>query len=274
MNTLTHSVEKARRFIQEYSRVFRHFRVALALARRELKGRYRSSWLGFLWTFIEPFLLMCIFFFVFAIVFQQKRENYLLFLNCGMLPFFCFQNSVNKATASIVANTSLIRQIYCPRQIFVLVGVLSELYHFFLSLVVLVPFYIYYRMIPDVQVIAVIPITILLALLCVGLGLFLGALNVFVRDTSIFMGLIMRMLFYMTPIFYDMARFDGAPSWALRLYYLNPLTILVGLYRWALISEPLPHWHHIGVLLIEILVALVVGSVYFYRKDNDIVKVL
>ncbi len=267
-------IEETRRFFQEYRRVLGHSRVALALAKRELKARYRSSWLGFLWTFIEPFLLMCIFFFIFVIVFGQKRENYLLYLNCGMLPFFCFSNSVNKATASVVANTALIRQIYCPRQIFVLVGVLSEMYHFTLSLVVFVPFYIYYQVAPGVQVIAVIPITILLALFCVGLGLFLGAFNVFVRDTSIFMGLIMRLWFYMTPIFYDVTLLKGLPNWVLHIYHINPLTTLAGLYRWALISEPLPSWNYIGILVGEVAASLVIGTVYFYRRDNDIVKAL
>lgn len=261
-------------YIKAQGAFLRRFDIAWTLAKRELKARYRGSWLGFFWALTEPFLLICIFFFVFVIIFNQNYPNYLLYLTTGLLPFSFFNNALLKATGSIVGNTALIRQIYGPRQLFVMVGILSELHHFAFSLVVLPPFYWYYGLLPGVQVVAVIPITLALALFCFGLGLFLGAFNVFVRDTSIFVGLALRMWFYITPIFYTIERLNSAPDLLRHVYYLNPLVTILELYRWALINEPFPEWPHVGIVIAETIFILIAGSLYFYRHENDMVKML
>ncbi len=252
-----------------------YFRIAWALAQRELKGRYRGSWLGFLWTFAEPLILTFIFFFIFVIVFRQDHPNYLLYLLGGMLPFFFLQNSVVKATNSLLTYSTLIRQIYCPREIFVVVGILSELYHFVLSLVVLAPFYFYYETLPTWRVVAVVPAILLVTVFAYGMGLFFASLNIFIRDTRIFINLLFRMWFYITPIFYTVDRLAQASPTVHFLYNLNPLVPLFGIFRWALVpSEPLPELQFIVIMLLQVLFAAAAGVVFFARNDNATVKLL
>jgi ABC-type polysaccharide/polyol phosphate export permease len=256
-------------------RAFSFFRIAWTLASRELRGRYRGSWLGFLWTFVEPLVLAFIFFFIFVKVFDQHYPLYLLYLLSGMLPFFFLQNSVVKATGSLLAFSTLIRQIFCPREVFVMVGILSELYHFVFSLFVLAPFYLYYGVAPGWRIVFVLPAIALIATLAYGLGLFLASLNVFVRDTRFFIGLVFRMWFYLTPIFYTIERFREMSPTAFFLYNLNPLVPLSGLFRWSLLpAEPLPDPVFLGIMLLEVAIALVAGVWYFSRNDNTAVKML
>lgn len=256
-------------------RGFQYFHIAWTLAKRELKGRYRGSWLGFFWTFVEPLLLTFIFFFIFVVIFRQDHQNYLIYLLAGMLPFFFLNSTVVKSTVSLSGYASLIRQVYCPREVFVMVGVLSELYHFVFSLVVLTPFYFYYGVLPSWRIIGLIPALLLITLFSYGLGLFCASLNVFVRDTRFFITLLFRMWFYLTPIFYTVERLHNLGPTAIHLYNLNPMVPLLGIFRWALVpGESLPAPHFLGIMTAEIFLATLVGAVFFARNDNTAVKML
>jgi ABC-type polysaccharide/polyol phosphate export permease len=268
-------INSVRQAADSQRRGFAYFHIAWTLAKRELKSRYRGSWLGFLWTFVEPLVLTFIFFFIFVIIFRQEYPNYLLYLLGGMLPFFFLQNSVTKATGCLLNYSSLIRQIYCPREVFVMVGVLSELYHFVFSLVVLAPFYFYYDTAPTWRIVAIVPAVILVTLYAYGLGLFFATLNVFVRDTRIFISLLFRMWFYITPIFYTVERFSNASPTAFFLYNLNPLVALFGIFRWALVpTEPFPEMQYVLIMLGEVVIGILIGVFFFARNDNTVVKLL
>lgn len=262
-------------FLTQQKRLYEHFPIARSLAMRELKARYRGSWLGFSWAFVEPLVLSAIFFFIFVIIFQQQYHDYLLYLLTGLLPFFAFSNSVNKATGSMMAFGTLIRQVYCPREIFAMVGILGEFFHFALALFVLIPAYLYYQTAPPPQVIFVLPATLLLMLFSYGIGLFFASLSVFVRDTSIFVGLVMRLWFYLCPIFYTMGRLEDTTLWVQIVYKLNPLVPLLSIFRWALVAtEPPPDPLWVGIMLVQILVVLVGGALFFHVNENSMVKML
>ena len=240
-------------FLTHQNRLYEHFDIAKSLAVRELKARYRGSWLGFSWAFVEPLVLSGIFFFIFVVIFQQQYPNYLLYLLTGLLPFFAFSNSVNKATGSMTSFGPLIRQVYCPREVFVMVGILGEFFHFSLALLVLIPAYLYYQVLPPLQLVFVVPAALLLMAMSYGIGAFFASLSVFIRDTSIFVGLILRLWFYLCPIFYTIHRLDTSPLWAQIVYKLNPLVTLLGVFRWALLpGEALPDPLWLGIMLGQI----------------------
>jgi ABC-type polysaccharide/polyol phosphate export permease len=249
--------------------------IAWTLASRELKGRYRGSWLGFLWTFAEPLILSGIFFLIFVVFFQQQTDYYLIYLLAGLLPFTFFSKAVGKSAVSIVSFGSLIRQIYCPRQVFVLVGIISELYHFVFALLVLIPFYAYYQVAPGASILALLPATLLLTVFSLGLGLLFGAMNVFVRDTNFFVTLLMRMWFYLSPIFYYVDRLDGVSPTLRTLYFCNPTVPILELFHWALVpGHPMPPLEFVALATLEALAAFVVGVWFFHRNDSAMVKML
>ena len=124
-----------------------------SLVARELKARYRGSALGFLWSFINPLLLLSIYSFVFAVVIPGLHTNdiepYALFMFCGILPWTWFSSSLLESSGSLIAGGNLIKKVLFPAEILPITSVLANMVHFFLGLPILIAFLIYFRRWPD-----------------------------------------------------------------------------------------------------------------------------
>src|SRR6266478_266159 len=124
-----------------------------SLVARELKARYRGSVLGFLWSFINPLLLLSIYSFVFAVILPGTHSNavepYALFMFCGILPWTWFSSSLTEAAGSLVAGGNLIKKVLFPAEVLPIVSVLTNMVHFFLGLPILVLFLVVYQRSPD-----------------------------------------------------------------------------------------------------------------------------
>jgi ABC-type polysaccharide/polyol phosphate export permease len=252
-----------------------YWEITWALAKRELKGRYRGYWLGFLWTFADPVIQMAIFYFIFAIVFSRDYPQYLLYLMTGMLPYSLLNQGLMRATNSMITYGPLIRQIYCPRRIFVFVGIIAELYQFIFALTALIPLYFVYHYWPGLKILVIVPNTALLTVLIIGIGLVSSVANVFLRDTAHLIQLGLRMWFYITPIFYTTSMIKDLNGFFLFVYRLNPMVPILEVYRWALLeNEPIPDLLALGIASLEILVLIVIGNLIFRRLDNSMVKML
>src|SRR6058998_1064124 len=123
-----------------------------SLVARELKARYRGSVLGFLWSFVNPLLLLLVYWFVFTTVMPNTMagvQPYALFMFCGILPWTSFSASLTEASGSLIAGGNLIKKVMFPAEVLPIVSVLANMVHFFLGLLILVGFLIYYKHPPD-----------------------------------------------------------------------------------------------------------------------------
>src|SRR5580765_370434 len=157
-----------------------------ALVARELKARYRGSVLGFLWSFINPLLLLSIYSFIFTTIIPNRTpglQPYALFMLCGILPWTWFSASLTEAAGSLIAGGNLIKKVLFPAEILPIVSVLSNMVHFFLGLPILVVFLVYYRRWPDPLDLLWFPVAVLVQLVfTAALALILSALSVHFRD--------------------------------------------------------------------------------------------
>src|SRR5262245_58984496 len=157
-----------------------------SLVARELKARYRGSVLGFLWSFINPLLLLSIYTFVFTVILPNRNpiaQPFALFMFCGILPWNWFSASLMEASGSLVAGGNLIKKVLFPAEILPLVNVLANMVHFFLGLLILAAFLISYRDWPDPAGLLWFPVAVIVQLVfTAGLALFLSALSVHYRD--------------------------------------------------------------------------------------------
>src|SRR5919206_2977685 len=134
------------------ARLLRYRPLIQSLVARELKARYRGSVLGFLWSFINPLLLLSIYTFVFTVVLPNRNpiaQPYAVFMFCGILPWNWFASSLTESSGSLVSGGNLIKKVLFPAEILPLVNVFANMVHFFLGLVILVVFLIFYRHWPD-----------------------------------------------------------------------------------------------------------------------------
>lgn len=210
------------------------------LVRRELKVKYRNSVLGFLWSLLNPLLMMLVFAFVFGFIFQARGigaiPNLPIFLLTGLLPWFFFNLSLSSSAASIVNAGPLIKKVYFPRILIPLASVLANLVNFALDLLVLFGFLIVFE-VPFLSDLWLLPFVILLQLVLVcGFSLIIAVSNVYFRDVEHLITVVLLLWFYGTPIIYPL---EAVPERFLFFFKLNPLAGLVMMYR-NILYQPQP----------------------------------
>jgi lipopolysaccharide transport system permease protein len=216
-----------------------------SLVARELKARYRGSVLGFVWSFINPLMLLLIYSFVFAVVLPNlhspKTEPYALFMFCGILPWTWFSASLTEAAGSLISGGNLIKKVLFPAEVLPLVSVLANMVHFVLGLPILAAFLIYYRRPPDALGLLWFPVAMLVQLIFTcALALILSALAVHFRDIRDILSNLLTLWFFSTPIIYWMKE---APGLGKRVLDFNPMTHLIVTYQEILFFDgPVGHW--------------------------------
>ena len=216
-----------------------------SLVARELKARYRGSALGFLWSFINPLLLLSIYSFVFAVVIPglhtKDIEPYALFMFCGILPWTWFSSSLLEGSGSLIAGGNLIKKVLFPAEILPITSVLANMVHFFLGLPILVAFLIYFRRWPDPLDLLWFPVVVAVQLVfSMALALIFSALMVHFRDLRDILSNVLTLWFFSTPIIYSMKE---APGLGKRVLDLNPMTHLIVSYQEILFFPgAIGHW--------------------------------
>jgi lipopolysaccharide transport system permease protein len=258
---------------------YRH--LVRSLVVRDLKVRYRSSVLGFLWSLINPLLMMAVLSLVFGVFFpnNQVRHNH-VFILVAILPWNWFSAAVAGGMMSVVANAPLINKVYFPREILPLSLVLSELVNFLFALPVLAAIILLAGIPLTVHVLWLPLIILIQAVFTLGIVLLLATANVYYRDTGIIMGVVLQAWFFLTPIFYDASNYDhfaGLAALGLsgsRLaYILNPMASLIANYRVLLYGSPqgpptAPDLLFLGRTALTALVVLMVGYWFFHRHSG------
>jgi len=242
-----------------------------ALVQRDLKVRYKSSLLGYTWTWLDPLLTMSVFLFVFNYVLKMQVEHFPVFLLCGLIPWTFFSNSLSAGVSSLTANTVIIKKVYYPREIFPLVTVLSNGVNMFLSLLVLIPIVIVSNISLSPKVM-LLPFPILLLLMMgYGLALIASIVNVYFRDMAYIIPFLIRLLLFLTPVFYQIE--GRVPETMYKLYMsVNPMATLLTFFRACLMGSSLPEWKFVGVACGFSLLALWLGFELFKRYGDSVIK--
>src|SRR5882757_8067355 len=200
--------------LRNLAQLFRYRGLIQSLVARELKARYRGSVLGFLWSFINPLLVLSIYSFVFAYVIPRadtdELKPFALFMFCGILPWTWFSSSLIESANSLVAGGNLIKKVLFPAEILPLTSVLANMVHFFLGMPILAAFLIYYHRWPDPSDLLWLPVVVLVQLLfTAALALFFSALMVHFRDLRDILSNLLTLWFFCTPIIYSMREAPG-----------------------------------------------------------------
>lgn len=230
---------------------------------------YKRSALGVAWTLINPLLQLAVFVFVFQVVIPVNVPQYASHVFSGLLVWTWFQSSLYQATGVIISSRSLIRQPGFPVAILPIVIVTTGLVHFVLAL----PALFVFLLLDGIQLtpfVLLLPILQLIQFsLTVSFSYFLAALNVTFRDTQHTLGVVLQLLFYVTPIFYDV---QGIPSKYGSIYGLNPMVHIVTAYRQILIRGTAPSWLALGVVAGVAMILLPIGYGVFKRQSARFVE--
>jgi lipopolysaccharide transport system permease protein len=197
------------------------------LVAKEFKLRYKSTFLGYAWSILNPLAFACVYFVVFRIYIRMDMTDppYVLFLIAGLFPWQWCQNSVNASSGFLLGNSSLIKKVRFPRSMLVLAGVLNDMLHFLVAIPVIVAFMLWYHKYPSVAWLWGIPLLMLVQFaVTYSLSLLLAALNLFFRDIARLTVIMTMLWFFLTPVMYPFSMVPAEWLWSV---YANPMAPLV-----------------------------------------------
>jgi lipopolysaccharide transport system permease protein len=234
---------------------------------RDIKVRYKQAVLGIAWAVMVPVVNVLVFTFVFGILFHQNQtvENYPLLAAAGQLPWGLFAGALQRSSISLVGNSNLLTKVYFPRLIIPISAVLSGLVDFFISFLIVICFMLYYRMPFTWNMLWMIPLTVLVLVTSLSVGLWLSALNVRYRDVQHILPFLIQIWMYASPVAYSTSLVTGRIT---RIVYgLNPMAGVIQGFRWTIMNSDPPGELFI-VSIIMVLILLVSGLFYFRRMER------
>lgn len=244
------------------NRFRRIFEVVYLLVQKELKVRYKSSVMGYLWALANPFAFALVYYIAFKVIMRVQMPNYSLFLLAGMFPWIWLTNSINQASGSLRGNASLIKKVNLPSAVLPLSNVAHEMVHFCFAVPVLLAFIwfaggkFYWSWCWQLPLMVLIQFAFVYPV-----ALTLAIFNVFVHDVEYLVGIALSMLFFLTPIVYPV---DMVPE-AYRVYFdYSPLYALISNWRSVFLEG---QFHGVLFLYCVAIALLLTGVAYIcYKK--------
>ena len=262
--------------MQVYGDLLRYRELFGSLFRRDLRAKYKGSFLGLAWTLALPLALMLVYLVVFSVLWKAEAtdlDDYWLFLLCGLPPWVFLASSLQTAARSLVENAPLIRKVRFPRQLVPLSVVATQLVAFATMTAIVLVLALWFR--PESRDTAwlAIPVGVVIVLFIAGLSLTVAALNAVFRDVEFVVAALLLPWFFLTPVLYQLDDLPGAESrpWLIDLlHWGNPMTPAIEAYRTPLYAGELPPAADTIYLCVAAVVALAVGALVFRSVDDRI----
>ena len=243
-----------------------------SLVKRDLRGRYKGSVLGFLWTFLNPLLQLIVYTFVFSVIMRAGIEDYYLFLFVALVPWTFFSTAVGGGAGGITSQQNLVNKIYFPREVLPISYVLSQLINMLLSFIVVAAVLIISGKGINLAVWWYLPIIILQeTLLAFGLTLLVSGITVYFRDMQFLLNIVLMAWQFLSPVMYSV---DMVPEQFRGIFNLNPMTPIIVAYRDVLYYKQAPALRTFVLGTIMGIVMLFIGWLSFGKLKKHFAEVL
>jgi ABC-2 type transport system permease protein len=243
------------------------------LIARDLKKRYENSYLGYLWTFLEPAMLLGIYYVVFKHLARFSQPDYMLFMATAMMPWLWFRSTVRGASSVIAKNSKLVSSINLPREIYPLSLALTEGIEYLLTLPLVGIIAIIYGHGLTHYVVFVPFAMVLMLILVTGMALLMSALTTLFKDIDRLLSSVLRVMFYLTPVIYPTGRLDQYEI-ARKIFVLDPLVGIMEIHRKAFYPETEITSTMLTVSIAGSLLIFVVGWAVFIKLERAVLKEL
>ncbi|MDR1033166.1 MAG: ABC transporter permease [Bifidobacteriaceae bacterium] len=274
---------------------FKHSFLLSLIVKKEVKVRYRGSFLGLFWTYLKPAVSFGVYyFFVGYALGQRSMPDFAIYLFSGQVIVHFFNESFRNTTRAIRNNAALVRKIYLPRELFILAAWRVAIVHFFPQLIILALIALMFGWVPSIMsIIAIITAILIISLFSIALGMTFATANVFFRDSENLVDLITSITTWFSPVIYhfsQIASIKGLPHWLMNVYYLNPITSAVDLFHYAfwhtaltpqqltdqpVISQITPHIIEFSIIsIVASLALLLIGQLIFRKFEGKFAQEL
>lgn len=251
--------------MQIFKNLYNYRELLKSNVKKEIRGKYKGSFLGILWSFLNPLLMVAVYAIVFPYIMRIKTDNYLIFLIIGVIPWNFFTTVMNQGMISIRMNAGILKKVYFPREILPISVAVSGLVNFLISCIIILVFCIFGGVGISWHLILLPLVALMEFILVLGLIFAFSAINIYIKDTEYIVQFIMNLLFYGTPILYTTELFPKSLRWVL---YLNPMTHIIDFYRDIFMYHKLPGINSIMFILIVSILVLTIGLAIFRKLEK------
>lgn len=258
--------------IKKMKEIYNYREMIFSLIKRDLRGRYKASVLGFLWTFLNPLFQLLIYTLVFSVIMRSNIEQFYIYLFVGLVPWTFFSTCVSGGASCVVSQEHLIKKIYFPRIILPISFVTSAFINMLLTFLVIFAVLIFSGFGFSLGALCFLPLIMLVEyILALGICMLTSALTVYFRDLEYILGILTMVWMYITPILYSV---DIVPEEYKKIFYFNPMTPIIQAYQQILYYKQTPELEtFLRVILIGLLF-LIGGCVTFEKIQKRFVEEL
>ena len=238
---------------------------------KEIRGKYKNSFLGVLWSFLNPLLQICVYALVFPLILKNDQPNYVIFLCVALIPWTFFTSCIQQSASTMLQNGNIIKKVFFPREILPISVVTSGTINFLISTIIIFAFLLIFGLGITKYVLYFPIILIIQYFLQLGISLILSSVTVYLRDLEHLIGVALQLLFYATPIVYAA---EAIPEDFKFIIEYNPMTYIINGYRDIFYNQTSPDMLALGILFIIAIALCVVGYLIFNKLQKGFAEEL
>ena len=239
--------------------------------KKEVRSKYKNSFLGVLWSFLNPLLQIIVYAIIFSLILKNQQEHYAIFLCCGLIPWTFFSTAINKSAFTFIENGNIIKKVYFPREIIPISVVTAEAINFLISTIIILGFVIFGGIGISKYIIYYPLILIAQYLIILAISLIISSVCVYLRDLQHFIGVILQLLFYAAPIVYSQDSIPLEYQWIIKY---NPMTYIINAYRDIFYYQTSIEIEPLLILIIIAIIGCIIGYGIFSKLQKGFAEQL
>lgn len=255
-----------------FRELYEYRQMIFSLVKRDLRGRYKGSVLGFMWTFLNPLLQLVVYTLVFSVIMRAGIEDYYIFLFVALVPWLFFSSSLTGGAGSVLASKDMVKKIYFPREVMPIAYVTTSFVNMLLSFLVVLVVLVVTGFGCNWKAMLYLPVIMIVEyILALGMALLTSALTVYLRDLEYILGILAMAWQFLTPVMYSS---EMVPERLLPIFNLNPMTPVIEAYRQILYYKQTPQVNTLLHAFILGVVFVCVGFVVFRKLQKGFAEEL
>lgn len=239
--------------------------------KKEVRSKYKNSFLGVLWSFLNPLLQIAVYATIFSLILKNDQPHYAIFLCCGLIPWTFFATAINKAAFTFIENGNIVKKVYFPREIIPISVVTGETVNFLISTIIILGFVVLGG-IGISKYILIYPFILLTQYLVIlAISLVISSICVYLRDLQHFIGIALQLLFYAAPVAYAPTVIPQEYQWILAY---NPMTYIINAYRDIFYNQTMVELKPIAIVFCIAVLGCVIGYAIFQKLQKGFAEQL
>ena len=257
--------------VESIRNLYKYRQLLRSNVKKEIRGKYKGSFLGVLWSFVSPLLMTLVYAIVFPFLLRNGQDHYTTYIVIGILPWVWCTNTISQGTPSILNNGGIIKKVFFPREVLPISVVTSGLVNFIISCLIILIFLFFSGIGYSFNILYLPLIMIVQYVFLLGVILITSAINVYVRDVEYIVTFIMQMVFYATPILYPTTMF---PEWIRGIIRINPMVTIIESYRNIFFYKTAPDLLALLLVFVGTFIVTIIGFKVFHKLERGFAEEL